>query len=65
MRPRKGDKMGAKPRKTAKTSTESHCGVVRGEITVWQHCDCYQCLTLQIEQLEGYRRKAAKKEGIR
>lgn len=40
------------------------CGVVRGEITSWEHCECFACLTKQMRELDRLREKARRREGI-
>ena len=58
--------MGMKPRAKAKANDSSNpCGVVRGELTSWTHCECYLCTLRQIAVLNKQLDKAKKREGIK
>jgi len=59
--------MGLKPRKKpgVLSSCPSPCGVVRGKLTGWEHCECYRCTLRQMKVLEKQLSEARKIEGIR
>jgi hypothetical protein len=54
--------MGMKPRMKP---TADPCGVSRGELTSWEHCECFACLTKQMRVLERELAQARRREGIK
>ena len=48
-----------------KLPRKDHCGVSRGEITSWEHCECFACLTKQMRALDRLREQARRREGIK
>jgi hypothetical protein len=63
---RKAEK-GPLPRKPrpAPRQVADPCGVSRGELTSWEHCECFACLTKQMRVLERELAQARRREGIK
>lgn len=64
-RPKTPRKALSRPIKAPARQGADHCGVSRGEITSWEHCECFACLTKQMRELDRLREKARRREGIK